>query len=82
MAGEGFSGEGVFKQRPNREEEVGSVMSGEGFQPWEYGAEGGGKATGLKKGGVSGAWETVVRTLARTQSKQVKEGSLKKDLSE
>ena len=44
--------------------------------------EGGGKATGLKKGGVSGAWETVVRTLARTQSKQVKEGSLKKDLSE
>ena len=35
-----------------------------------------------KKGGVSGARQIVIRTLARTQNKKVKECSLKKDLSE
>lgn len=31
---------------------------------------------------MSGAWEVMIRTLACTQSKQVKEDSLYKDLSE
>lgn len=35
-----------------------------------------------QEGRVSGAWEVMIRTLACTQSKQVKEDSLYKDLSE